>query len=95
MSCNLVGSFNKGVLWLGRGLAESYYRDEFVQSASCAGIAGITCISQMSAKAMDAMWTNAKVTNWKSQKILEHLFDWFKKLITAQELDVDAFGTTP
>jgi hypothetical protein len=28
-------------------------------------------------------------------KISAHLFDWFKKPITAKELDVDAFGMTP
>jgi hypothetical protein len=87
----VAGSLNKGALWLCRGLADTY-RDEFVQSASRAGI---TCISRMSAKATGAMWTDAKVTKRKSRKISAHLFDWFKKPITAKERDVDAFGTTP
>jgi hypothetical protein len=73
-------------------LAESY-KDEFLQSASHAGI---TFIARISAKASTiAMWTDAKVTKRKSQKISAHLFDWFKKPITEKELDVDAFGMTP
>jgi hypothetical protein len=49
----------------------------------------------MSAKATEAMWTDAKVTKRKSRKISAHLFDWFKKPITAKEVDVDAFEMTP
>ena len=43
----VAGNLNKGAMWLCRGLADSY-KDEFVQSASHAGI---TCIARMSAKA--------------------------------------------
>jgi hypothetical protein len=49
----------------------------------------------MSAKATGARWTDAKVTKRKSRKISAHLYDWFKKPITAKELDVDAYGMTP
>ena len=87
----VAGTLNKGAMWLCRGLAESY-KDEFMQSASHAGIA---CIARMSAKATGAMWTDAKVTKRKSRKISAHLFHWFKKPITAKELDVDSFGMTP
>jgi hypothetical protein len=87
----VAGSMNKGALWLCRGLANRY-KDEFVQAASHAGI---TCMSRMSPKATGAMWTDAKGTKRKSRKISAHLFDWFKKPITAKELDVDAFGMTP
>jgi hypothetical protein len=49
----------------------------------------------MSPEATNAMWTDAKMTKRKSQKILEHLLDWFKKPVTAKEPDVDAFGNRP
>jgi mannitol-specific phosphotransferase system IIBC component len=90
----VAGSFIKGcIVATSRGLADSY-KDMFVQSVSHIGI---TCISRMSVKARGAMWTKAKVTKRKLQKISVHLFDWFKKPIssTAKELDVDAFGPTP
>jgi hypothetical protein len=67
----VAGTFNQGAMWLCRGLADGYH-DEFLQSASRAGI---TCISRMSAKATGAMWTDAKVTKRKSRKISAHLFD--------------------
>jgi hypothetical protein len=42
------------------------------------------------------MWMDVMVTKRESsRKISAHLFDWFKTPITAKELDVDAFGTTP
>jgi hypothetical protein len=88
----VADSLNKGALWLLRGLAH-LFRAELVQWASHAGI---TCISRMSPEATSAMWTDAKMTKSKSQKIYEHLLDWFKKPIIAKEPDVDyAFGTRP
>jgi hypothetical protein len=85
----VAGCLNQGALWLCRGLADTF-RAEFVRSASKAGI---TCIARMLPEATGAMWTDAKLTKRKSQKILAHLLDWFKKPFTAKEPDVDAFGT--
>ncbi len=87
----VAGSWNKGALWLCRGLADSF-KAEYVQTAARAGI---TCISRMSAEATGAMWTDAKLTKRKSRKISAHLLYWFKKPVTAKEPDVDAFGTRP
>jgi hypothetical protein len=47
----------------------------------------------MSPEAAGAMWTDAKMTKTKFWKVSQHLLEWFKKPITANEPDVDAFGT--
>jgi hypothetical protein len=60
----VAGSWNKGALWLCRGLTDTF-KAEYVQTAARAGI---TCISRM--------WTDAKLTKRKSQKISAHLLDF-------------------
>jgi hypothetical protein len=84
----VVDNLRNGALWLCRILAD-LYKQEFAQSATRAGV---ICITQMYPKGTAAMWTDVKLTKSKSQKILSHLFDWFKQPITANEPDVDAFA---
>jgi hypothetical protein len=85
---NVVDNMHNGALWLCRVLDNSY-KQEFTQSTACAGV---ICISRMSPKSTAAMWTDAKLTKSKSQKISLHLLDWFKQPITAKELEVDALA---
>jgi hypothetical protein len=84
----VVDNLHNGALWFCRILA-GLYKQEFAQSVARAGV---ICISRMSPKNIAAMWTDAKLTKSKSQKISSHLFDSFKQPITAKETDVNAFA---
>jgi hypothetical protein len=70
----VVDNLHNGALWLCRILV-NLYTQEFAQSVTCAGV---ICITQMSPKGTVTMWMYVKLTKSKSQKILSHLFDWFK-----------------
>jgi hypothetical protein len=80
---------HKGALWLSRGIVKLFRGVEFMHSMARAGV---TCISQIFARATVAMQTDTKLTKTKSRRTLSYLSDWFQQLITAKEMDLDGLA---